>query len=313
MAARLILNADDFGLTLGINRAIRELHQAGVLTSATLMASAAGPNQARAFDDAVSIAHANPGLGVGCHVVLTDGIPVSHPGSIPTLMGADGKHFRHSLADFVQALLRGTIRESEIEREARAQVNKLQQAGIDVTHLDTHKHTHLFPAVTRPLLRIAENSSIGAVRNPFEPKWCRSLGQGSSVRRLQLMALSRLRSQFDSHRQIRNGYVLSTEGTVGVSATGQLDAESLQQILLSVPDGLWEFVLHPGYNDAELATVSTRLRSHRDIEREALLNIVPKVLAQPNPPELIHYGNLGSFGLQRQMGVHIPDTGFDHA
>ncbi len=305
MAARLILNADDFGLTLGVNRAIRELHQAGVLTSATLMAT--GP----AFDNAVAIAHAHPTLGVGCHIILTDGMPVSHPGSIPTLMGADGKHFRPTLADFVQALLRGTIREAEIEREACAQVSKLQQAGIDVTHLDTHKHTHIFPAVTRPLLRIAENSSIGAIRNPFEPKWCRSLGKGTFVRRLQLSALEPLHARFDAHRQIRNGYVHSTEGSAGVSATGQLGTESLRQILTNAPDGLWELVLHPGYNDAELATVTTRLRSHRDIEREALMAIVPGILAQPNAPELIHYGNLGSFGLQREMGVHTPDTGFD--
>ncbi|HEY0163191.1 MAG TPA: ChbG/HpnK family deacetylase, partial [Edaphobacter sp.] len=69
MPARLIINADDFGLTPGINRSILELHRAGVLTSATLMAT--GP----AFDEAVAIASSTPTLGVGCHVVLTDGVP----------------------------------------------------------------------------------------------------------------------------------------------------------------------------------------------------------------------------------------------
>jgi predicted glycoside hydrolase/deacetylase ChbG (UPF0249 family) len=307
MPARLILNADDFGLTLGVNRAICELHQAGVLTSATLMATG------HAFDDAIAIVHANPALGVGCHIVLTDGLPVSPPESIPTLLGPDRKHFRPKLIDFSVALLRGRINEAEIEREALAQVRKLQQAGIDVTHLDSHKHTHIFPAVTRALLRIAENSSIGAIRNPFEPKWCRSLGRGKFMRRLQLALLDGLTSQFDAQRQIRNGYVLTTGGSIGVSATGQLNSESLEQILASAPDGLWELVLHPGYNDADLAAITTRLRSHRDVEREALLSVVPKFLAQPNPPELIHYGNLGSFGLMREMGVHTPDTGFDHA
>jgi predicted glycoside hydrolase/deacetylase ChbG (UPF0249 family) len=307
MAARLILNADDFGLTRGVNRAIRELHQAGVLTSATLMATG------RAFDDAVAIAHANPTLGVGCHIVLTDGVPVSNPASIPSLMGRDGKHFRPKLMDFVIALLRGKINEAEIELEALAQVRKLQQAGIDVTHLDTHKHTHMFPTVTRPLLRIAENGSFAAIRNPFEPRWCRSLGRGKFERRFQLALLDGLQSQFDGQRQIRNGYVLTTQGTIGVSATGQLHDESLSQILADAPDGLWELVCHPGYNDADLAAINTRLRSHRDIEREALLKIVKQRLAQPNPPELIHYGNLGSFGLKRELGIHTPDTGFDHA
>src|ERR1700678_2360716 len=123
MASRLIINADDFGLTPGVNRAIAELHQARVLTSATLMAT--GP----AFDDAVAVAHANHTLGVGCHIVLTDGIPVSHPESIPTLLGPDGKTFRLSLIDFLQALLRGSISEEDITREAAAQIQKLQRAG----------------------------------------------------------------------------------------------------------------------------------------------------------------------------------------
>src|SRR3984957_10042306 len=108
MAPRLILNADDFGLTPGVNRAIAELHQAGALTSATLMAT--GP----AFDDAVAIAHAHPSLGVGLHIVLTDGLPVSRPASISTLLGPDGRRFRPSLLDFLQALLRGKISETEI-------------------------------------------------------------------------------------------------------------------------------------------------------------------------------------------------------
>src|SRR5580692_1361508 len=109
MAPRLIINADDFGLTPGVNRAIAELHQAKVLTSTTLMATGA------AFDDAVAIAHANPTLGVGCHVTLTDGVPASDPKSIPTLLGSDGKTFRSSLVDFLQALLRGRISEGDIQ------------------------------------------------------------------------------------------------------------------------------------------------------------------------------------------------------
>src|SRR3954447_18573752 len=111
MPPKLIINADDFGLTPGINRAVIELHRANVLTSATLMAS--GP----AFDDAVGLAQSHPALGVGCHIVLTDGAPVSPLESIPTLLGPDGQSFRPSLLDFVRALLRGQINEKEIERE----------------------------------------------------------------------------------------------------------------------------------------------------------------------------------------------------
>jgi predicted glycoside hydrolase/deacetylase ChbG (UPF0249 family) len=289
MAPRLIINADDFGLTPGINRAIAELHQARALTSATLMAT--GP----ALDDAVSISHANPTLGIGCHIVLTDGAPVSSPSDIPTLIDADGKNFRPSLPDFIQALLRGVIRESDIEREALAQVQKLQRAGIKLTHLDTHKHTHLFPAVTRPLLRVAEHCSVRAIRNPFEQSWSLALGHGNCIRRLQVKILGSLHSKFNRHPEILHSRVLTTDGTIGISATGHLDAATLSQILHALPEeGTFELCCHPGYNDKDLDSVTTRLRTHRDVERRALLTEIPAILTQPKAPQLINYGNLAA-------------------
>jgi len=291
MPPRLIINADDFGLTPGVNRAIAELHQARALTSATLMATGA------AFADAVAIARANPALGVGCHIVLTDGTPVSDPRSIPTLLGADGKTFRPSLLDFMQALVRGAIREEEIESEALAQIERLQLAGIAVTHLDTHKHTHLFPAVARPLLRLAERCSIGAVRNPFEPAWSSRLAPNAFVRRLQFHILSILgKKSFQSLPQLSHGHVLTSDGTIGVSATGELNEESLHKILCAMPEGIWELVCHPGYNDAALATVATRLRATRDVERVALLKEIPQAVRTLPGLELIHYGEIDRYG-----------------
>jgi predicted glycoside hydrolase/deacetylase ChbG (UPF0249 family) len=288
MAARLIINADDFGLTPGVNRAIAELHQAGVLTSATLMATGA------AFDNAVAVAHANPTLGVGCHITLTDGVPASDPKSIPTLLGPDGRTFRPSLVDFLQALLRGKINESDIQREALAQIQKLQFAGIAITHLDTHKHTHLFPAVLRPLLSLAERLSIPAIRQPFEQPWSLSLGHGGRLRRLQVKLLSSLKTKFEQQPQIRNHQVLTTDGTIGISATGNLYAETLREILQAMPsEGTFELCCHPGYNDSDLDHIATRLRTHRDIERSALLAEVPAIISQPNAPQLINYGDLG--------------------
>jgi predicted glycoside hydrolase/deacetylase ChbG (UPF0249 family) len=289
MAPRLIINADDFGLTPGVNRAVAELHQAGVLTSTTLMATGA------AFDDAVAIAHAHPKLGVGCHVVLTDGIPVCTPESIPSLLGPDRKTFRPSLVDFIQALLRSNIREDDIARESAAQVQKLERAGIRITHLDTHKHTHLFPAVVRPLLRLAESSSIGAIRQPFEQPWSLALGHGSTLRRLQVKLLGRLKKSFEQQPQIRSAHVLTTDGTIGISATGNLDAATLREILQAMPaEGTFELCCHPGYNDVDLDRVTTRLRTHRDIERNALLDEIPASALHPNAPHLINYGNLGT-------------------
>ena len=289
MPARLILNADDFGLTHGINRAIGELHSAGVLSSATLMAAGA------AFDDAIEVAHAHPTLGVGCHIVLTDGVPLAPLKHIPGLLGPNGKTLRPSLPDFIQALLRGKIKSAEIELEALFQIHKLQSAGIKITHLDTHKHTHLFPCIARPLLEVAERSGIRAIRNPFEPGWSLTLGQGSRTRRFAVRLIGCLRPRFEAALDLHHNRVLTTGGTVAISATGELNCTTLSEILRALPsNGCYELCCHPGYNDSELDCVRTRLRVERNIEREALLRELPKFLSCSNAPTLIHYGTLAA-------------------
>jgi predicted glycoside hydrolase/deacetylase ChbG (UPF0249 family) len=299
MAARLILNADDFGLTRGINRAIAELHEAGALTSATLMAN--GP----AFDDAVGIARSFPSLGVGCHIVLTDGAPVLPPSSLPTLC-PNGRTFRPRLTHFLRDLLLGRIVKGEIESESLAQVQKLQSAGIDVTHLDSHKHTHIFPPVAQVLIRILRRTSVAAIRNPFEPSHIHR--HASLKRRTEIATMDAFQGRYDRIA----GDALSTDGTFGISATGNLTPRTLRELLGGLPaDGIYEILCHPGYNDAELDTITTRLRHHRDIEREALLREIPQIFSLPTPPELIHYGNLGAFGVLRQEGLFVPDTGFE--
>jgi predicted glycoside hydrolase/deacetylase ChbG (UPF0249 family) len=308
MPARLIVNADDFGLTRGINRAVAELHDAGAITSATLMAN--GP----AFDDAVAIALARPSLGVGCHVVLTDGIPLSHPGSIPSLLGADGKTFRPSVADFALAVLRGRIHPDDIAREAFAQVQRLQRAGIDVTHLDTHKHTHMLPNVVRPLLFVAQRTGVHAIRNPFEHDWSAATGRTEMIRRIEIRLARRfLAPSFNALQPLRDHAIETTGGTLGICATGNLRRETLAAILHAMPaEGTFELVTHPGYNDADLNAVDTRLRATRDIERLALL----EAFGHKNPPhpklfDLIHYGSLGNAGILRDLGQHQPATGYE--
>jgi chitin disaccharide deacetylase len=286
----LILNADDFGLTPGINRAIAELHAAGALTSTTLMA--AGP----AFDDAVAIAIArkNPALGIGCHIVLTDGTPVSPPETIPTLLGPDHKTFRPSLASFVLDVARGAISGGDVVRETIAQIRALQQQGIAVTHIDTHKHTHIFPSIARSILGAAEYTGIHAIRNPFEPPWSIALGKSPLLRRLQLRVLAHLRPRFLALPQIRDGSVLTTDGTIGISATGSLNAQTLTRTLAAMPEGVWELVCHPGYNDTDLDAITTRLRAHREIERSALLEAFAHNSPHPLNIELIHYAAISA-------------------
>ena len=278
---RLIVNADDFGLTAGVNRAILELHRAGVLTSATLMARAA------ATDEAIEMAKATPTLGVGCHVLLVDGEPVSAPAQLPTLAGVSTGRLHPTLGAFLQRALTGRISEAEIESEARAQIQSLQSRGIPLTHIDTHKHTHMFPRVLRPVLRAARACGIRAVRNPFEPAWSVAATPGAPLtRRLQVKALRTLESRF--RRIVAEEGLVTTAGAVGVLATGTLDQTTIASLLRVLPDrGVYELVTHPGYNDADLAGARTRLLASRETERNALLALQ----GTPNL-DLISFGEL---------------------
>ena len=261
---RIIVNADDFGLTLGVNRAIFELNQDGILTSATLMANAA------ATDDAIAYAQNAPRLGVGCHVVLVDGTPLLPPSSIPTLIDPQTGQFHRKLTTFLRLSLMGRIHRSDIEREATAQITSLTQRGLRLTHIDTHKHTHMLPAVLRPLLQAAQAAGIYTIRNPFEPLWSRRATPAAPLaRRIEVNLLHRLEPAFQ--RTVRKEGFRTTDGSPGILATGSLNAETIASMFRNMPDGTWELVTHPGYNDADLAGVTTRLKESREIERQALL------------------------------------------
>ncbi|MGI4757224.1 MAG: ChbG/HpnK family deacetylase [Janthinobacterium lividum] len=279
---RLIVNADDFGLTAGVNRAVGELCLAGALSSATLMATGA------AFQDGVARALTTSPLGTGCHIVLVDGVPAANPESISSLVNQKGL-LQTSLPRFIVDLQRGRISEKEIEREACAQIDRLQTAGVAVTHVDTHKHTHLFPRVARPLLRAAQACGVPAIRNPFEQAWSASLTRGAFMRKLEVTVLRNFQESF--RRLLRASGLHSTDGSIGVSATGTLDASSLQLLLDRAEGGTWELVCHPGYNDPDLDAIKTRLRGTRDVEREALLALIPKAV-RSGRVELIGFRNL---------------------
>lgn len=268
----MIVNADDFGLTSGVNRAIEELHATGVLTSATLMARAA------ATAEAIQVARATPSLGVGCHVVLVDGEPVLSPTrAVPHLADPVTGRFRAKLGDFLSWIYgferdasSARIRECEIEAEASAQIALLQEQGVKLTHIDTHKHVHMFPQVLRPVLRAARKAGINVVRNPFEPAWSvRATPAAPWLRRFEVTLLHKLERNF--LKIVAEEGFATTDGALGVLATGTLDAATVDSLLRALPtSGVFEMVSHPGYNDADLARAHTRLLASREQERKAL-------------------------------------------
>jgi len=284
---RLIVNADDFGFTAGVNRAIVEAHTHGIVTSSTLMANG------RAFPEAVQLATTIPSLSVGCHVVLIDGEPVLEAPQLPSLTTAT--HFRDGLKSFAARAIAGRINSDQIAAEATAQIRKIQSAGIAVSHIDTHKHTHLFPKILRPLLRAAAACGVRALRNPFGPRL--------PLRSSQLLSRPSLWTRFAEVRVLRTfagkfreavdreGF-RAPDGTLGIEVTGVLDESLFHAIARSLPEGAWEFVCHPGYNDADLQAARTRLRASRETELRVLTLPTARELLAREGIELISYRDL---------------------
>ena len=278
---RLIVNADDFGLTSGVNRGIVEAHQHGLVTSSTLMAGGA------AFENAIALAKQTPRLSVGCHVLLVDGPPVLDLSKVSTLAFANSgtPQFRESIVTFACRAAGRRLDEAQIEAEIAAQIQKLQSAGIQVSHLDSHKHTHMFPAVFRPMLRAAKKCGIRAVRNPFEPLLFASARNWK--RRFQLGILRSFQKSF--RQALDDAGMLTPNGCIGIIATGGLTMSTFRALIENLPEGTWEFVSHPGYNDADLARIKTRLRASRAKELQILTSEETKEILRREQIELISY------------------------
>ena len=294
---RLIVNADDLGMTTGINRGIIEGCEKGIVTSTTLMATAS------AFDDAVARARdldqRQPRVSIGCHVVLLDGEPALPPERLSSLLERPANNgvgeLRISLNGFARSALTGKLRPDEIEAEATAQITRIQNAGIKPSHFDCHKHAHIFPAVLKPLLRAAREMGISAVRNPFgllfPLPFSRMIRNPKLWRRVAELGM--LRNFATTFQQEVNRHGLRTpDGSVGVAITGTLDLNSFLDLVEALPEGTWEFVCHPGYNDADLDRVRTRLRQSREQELKVLTSAEARAALKRRSIELISYHDL---------------------
>jgi chitin disaccharide deacetylase len=283
---RLIINADDFGLTSGVNRAISEAARCGAITSATIMANA------QQFQEAADLARSVAILKTGCHVVLIDGQAVAE--NLRSLADNTGR-FRSSLKEFAVAAVSRRLSTEEIQRETEAQIRKIQAQGIVLSHVDSHKHTHMFPHVLRPILSAARSCGVRAVRNPFEPlrSWPGGVVAGTPglwLRSAGVITFQMFAREF--RKAIREEGMLTTDGTVGIAATGKLDQHLLSAILKALPEGTWELVCHPGYADADLKATGTRLVESRQVELETLASGQTKQMLEARGIELISYADL---------------------
>lgn len=284
---RLIINADDFGLTRLVSQGILDAHYYGIVTSTSLMANG------EAFDAAIEMSGRAPRLSVGVHLVLTQGIPVSPAFEIPTLVDAHGRLFL-TLGQFLNRIVTRRISPREIEIELRAQIVKVLGASITPSHLDGHKHLHVLPGISEIVLRLAREFGIPSVRCPMEdlplarlPRCLREPQAGVFKQYLAGRAVSWFARRL--RLKLRQAGLSYPAHFYGLSQTGFLNRERLEEILRALPGGASELMCHPGYADSLLAKTGTRLLAQREIESHALMSPRTRELAISEGIQLVSY------------------------
>ncbi|HEX9017100.1 MAG TPA: ChbG/HpnK family deacetylase [Chloroflexota bacterium] len=278
----LIVNADDFGISEGVNEGVVEAHSRGILTSTTIMANMP------AFGHAAGLARAHPSLGVGVHLNLTSGVPVLPPERVHSLVGPGGR-FRP-----VGAVLRGlTVRAldpRQITAELSAQIERAMDAGVRPTHLDSHHHVHVHPALHATVLSLAARYGVKSVRTTVE------MGLGEAISNARMLAQREPGVPETPRARYVKTLGLSILGTVlrwrarraglvvadhfrGLLLGTAFDAEKLRRALEALPPGTTELMTHPGYVDDGLRQ-RTSYSAGRDSELTALLDPACRALLE---------------------------------
>ncbi len=251
----LAVNADDFGFTRGVNAGIVEAHLHGILTSTTLMANSVE------FDDAVRLAHEHPTLDVGVHFVLVGGYSLLDP----------SREFPYTVSELMKAM---ALRRIRVYDELRAQIVKIVEAGLQPTHVDTHKHTHLLPPVLDAVARLSEEFGVRWVRRPFDFPLTGAPDEVPWKTRMVSLAFGGVRGHF--HRALARHHCSTTDWFAGFQITGRFGRHSVVHLLDHLPQGSTEFMVHPGFCTPELQAARTRLKESRAQELGALVH--PDVL-----------------------------------
>ena len=282
MDRRIIINADDFGLCEGVNKAVVQAHTNGILTSATIMANMP------AAEEAVETAKQMPTLGAGVHLNLTEGEPISKEAAVKPLLDGQGQFAVPFSKLPMLSIKSGKVRQA-IRTELAAQIQWVIERGIKPTHLDSHKHIHSFPVIYSIVCKLARQFGITAIRWPYEPKELSRMPWPISSDETRKNAnIVRIMAKIN---RIQNSSFLKTDAFFGIAHTGRIDVNFLRIVSLygSVP--LAEVMTHPGFVEG-LDPNKTRLVQQRKVELDALCNEKVKQYFTDAGIKLVHYGQL---------------------
>jgi len=239
---RLIVNADDFGLSKSVNQAVIRAHCEGILTSASLMVNEAG------FDEAVKLAKENPKLGVGLHLTLLQGHSALPPEKIPGLVNVRSEFSNSPLGVGMKYFFRGGLRE-QLRAEIRAQFEKFHSTGLPLDHVNGHLHLHLHPTIFKILMEDSEKLGIRHLRLTRD---CfarsRKISRGHLFYKISHAAIfeflsSRARKTLDL-KKIRHAQI-----TFGLLQNARVDEDYVLKLLSELPPGDSELYSHPSLGE----------------------------------------------------------------
>jgi hopanoid biosynthesis associated protein HpnK len=293
---RLVVTADDFGLASEVNDAVEIAHTEGILTAASLMVGSA------ATADAVSRAKRLPKLNVGLHLTLVEDRPVLPPGQIPDLVDLDGRLRNDLVAYGLAIMVRPSVRR-QLRAEIRAQFEAYRSTGLQLDHVNAHRHYHLHPAVLSEILAIGRDYGMRALRAPVEPPSLLHFLERAPRTPADIIAAPFAARTF---RRITNAGLVTTDRVFGLAWSGAMTEQRLAGLLLNLPLGSTEIYTHP----ATSAGHGGAARGYRYVEElSALVSKRCREALQESGAAVGGYGDLTDAGAQR-AGEPANETAF---
>lgn len=253
---RLIVNADDFGLSPSVNAAVIRAHREGVLTTASLMVGEAG------FAEAVQLARENPKLGVGLHVALLHGHAVLQPEKIPGLVNSRGEFSNSPVGVGMKYFFDNDLRE-QLRAEIHAQFEKFRATGLPLDHVNGHLHLHLQPVIFKILMDDSEKLGIRHLRLTRD---ClarsRRMSRGHLFYKISHAAIFEWLSN-RSRGPLRQKNIRHAQITFGLLQDGRVDEDYILKLLPELPPGDSELYSHPSLDKFKHefdALISSRVR-----------------------------------------------------
>ncbi len=271
----LVINADDFGFTDGVTKGIVEAHQAGTVTSVSLMVNTPG------FTGACDALQQLPALRAGLHLNLTAGAPLTDSARVASLINADTGQLL-PLRQLAWRAMSGGLVADQVRAEVHAQLARAIDAGVALTHIDGHQHVHLLPGVAPIVRDAARHFGIARIRQPLESLAHRPLRIRATLVKSALHLAHRLSTPQAARAEHVRGISLQGGGPF---------AERLQRDLSSLPTGVTELIVHPGYVDDALTRLDDYL-APREIERDALTSDAVTSLLRTLPVRLATFATV---------------------